>query len=280
MLVAGLAGERPAESTRRSRAGPEMTCVYAVYDPVSGHLALASAGHPLPVVTRPDGSLVPLGPPRGSPLGTADGGASCTELELPAGSTLAFYNPTLETTDGPGAHAVSHAIAAAVSTAADHPLEQLRNEVVESALAGSSAPGALLLVRTQHLDGEDIRSWDLPSDPAIVATARDLVQRQLAVWGLAETAFVTELVASELVTNAIRYARGPIRLRLIRDRSLICEVSDATTTAPHLRHARSGDEGGRGLYLVAELTQRWGTRFSRTGKTIWTEQDIENDVFP
>ncbi|MER7682414.1 ATP-binding protein, partial [Streptomyces sp. NPDC096934] len=78
----------------------------------------------------------------------------------------------------------------------------------------------------------------------------------------------------ELVTNAIRYGEPPIRLRLIRDQSLICEVSDGSTTAPHLRYARSGDEGGRGLYLVAQFTQRWGTRYAQNGKTIWTEQDL------
>ena len=121
-------------------------------------------------------------------------------------------------------------------------------------------------------------SWDLPSDPAVVATARSLVGRQLSLWGLEETAFVTELVVSELLTNAIRYAEGPIHLRVVRDhRALICEVSDASTTAPHLRYARSSDEGGRGLFLVAELTQRWGTRFSDRGKTIWTEQKIEDE---
>jgi anti-sigma regulatory factor (Ser/Thr protein kinase) len=79
---------------------------------------------------------------------------------------------------------------------------------------------------------------------------------------------------SELVTNAIRYGGSPIQLRLIRDRALICEVSDASSTSPHLRRARTYDEGGRGLLLVAQLTDRWGTRPSGTGKTIWAEQAL------
>jgi hypothetical protein len=83
-----------------------------------------------------------------------------------------------------------------------------------------------------------------------------------------------ELVVSELVTNAIRYGTGPIHLRLIKDRSLICEVSDGSNTAPHLRRARTFDEGGRGLLLVAQLTQRWGTRQTPRGKTIWAEQSL------
>jgi len=99
-------------------------------------------------------------------------------------------------------------------------------------------------------------------------------RRRLAEWGLAELSFTTELVVSELVTNAIRYATGPIRLRLIRERTLVCEVFDGGATAPHLRHPRATDEGGRGLLLVSQVTQRWGTRFLPEGKIIWAEQSL------
>lgn len=79
-------------------------------------------------------------------------------------------------------------------------------------------------------------------------------------------------MVSELVTNAIRYGAHPIRLRLIHDEAtLICEVSDTSPTAPHLRRAKTFDEGGRGLLLVAQLTQRWGSRHHPQGKTIWAE---------
>lgn len=67
----------------------------------------------------------------------------------------------------------------------------------------------------------------------------------------------------------------PIQLRLINDRHLICEVSDASNTAPHLRRARAYDEGGRGLLLIAQLTRGWGTRHTGTGKTIWAEQTLD-----
>jgi anti-sigma regulatory factor (Ser/Thr protein kinase) len=87
-------------------------------------------------------------------------------------------------------------------------------------------------------------------------------------------AFTTELILSELVTNAIRYGAAPITLRLIQDRTLICEVSDASSTAPHLRRARVFDEGGRGLMLIAQIAQRWGTRHTPAGKTIWAEQSL------
>ncbi|GCB43741.1 serine phosphatase rsbU [Streptomyces sp. NL15-2K] len=134
---------------------------------------------------------------------------------------------------------------------------------------------ALLIARTHALDARHVASWDLPADPAIVAQARKLVTAQLAAWDLTEASFVTELVISELVTNAIRHAAPPIQLRLIHDRHLICEVSDASNTAPHLRRAHTYDEGGRGLLLVAQLTRGWGTRHGDTGKTIWAEQDLD-----
>jgi anti-sigma regulatory factor (Ser/Thr protein kinase) len=138
---------------------------------------------------------------------------------------------------------------------------------------------SLVLARTRGLDADHVRAWDLPSDVEFVAEARQLAAGQLEAWGLTEAAFVTELVVSELVTNAIRYGTEPIQLRLIyqegaNDGALICEVSDGNSTSPHLRRARIFDEGGRGLLLVAQLTTRWGTRHHATGKTIWTEQAL------
>jgi anti-sigma regulatory factor (Ser/Thr protein kinase) len=105
-----------------------------------------------------------------------------------------------------------------------------------------------------------VASWDLPSDPAVVADVRRQAAGQLSSWGLQDAAFTTELIVSELVTNAIRHAQPPIQLRLIHDAALICEVSDASSTTPHLRRARELDEGGRGLLLVGQLAERWGTR--------------------
>lgn len=125
---------------------------------------------------------------------------------------------------------------------------------------------ALLIARTNALNTDRTTTWDIPADPAAVAQARKDATAQLEAWGLDDAGFVTELVVSELVTNAIRYAEPPIQLRLIHDRNLICEVSDASATAPHMRRTRTFDEGGRGLLLVAQLTAAWGTRQTTQGK--------------
>jgi hypothetical protein len=134
---------------------------------------------------------------------------------------------------------------------------------------------ALLIARTRALDADRVAAWDLAFDPAIVAQARQYATTQLTAWGLDDAAFITELVVSELVTNAIRYGRPPIQLRLIHENStLISEVFDSSNTAPHMRRARTYDEGGRGLLLVGQLAHRWGTRPAPTGKTVWAEQSL------
>jgi anti-sigma regulatory factor (Ser/Thr protein kinase) len=133
---------------------------------------------------------------------------------------------------------------------------------------------ALMLVRTRALPADRVATWDIPADPAMVARARKLAAGQERRWGLASAEYTTELVVSELVTNAIQHGAPPVQLRLIRDHTLICEVTDASSTAPHLRRSRTLDEDGRGLLLVCDLTHSWGTRHTTSGKTIWCQQAL------
>jgi anti-sigma regulatory factor (Ser/Thr protein kinase) len=142
-------------------------------------------------------------------------------------------------------------------------------------LRGSSLDGVVLLVaKLRSLDPDCVVDWTFPPEPASVGEARRAARHRLEGWGLEEQTFATDLVVSELATNVIRHAMGPIRLRLILDRTLTVEVSDDSDTAPHLRHARIQDETGRGLFIVASVSRHWGTRYSRTGKTIWAEQEL------
>ncbi|MET9411829.1 ATP-binding protein [Streptomyces sp. NPDC002935] len=114
----------------------------------------------------------------------------------------------------------------------------------------------------------------MPAEPAAIATARTRTRRQLTEWNLDELSLTTELIVSELATNAVRYGTPSITLRLINSgRTLTFEVSDSSPVSPRLRHAQTTDEGGRGLFICAELAQNWGVRFSDSSKTIWTEQE-------
>ncbi|WP_328921650.1 SpoIIE family protein phosphatase [Streptomyces griseoaurantiacus] len=272
-LVSRLAAE--ADPAQQDTVGS--TCLYAVYDPVDGRCTLASAGHPPPVLIGPDGIGRLLDATPGPPLGVGGLPFETTVVDLAAGSVLALYTDGLIHRGGLDPDVGMRRLA-------DRLTEQARrgsslDALGRALLADDAGPSrddiALLLARTRLLPEEATATWEFPADPAVVADAREAATRQSAVWGLDDaTIFTTELIVSELVTNAIRYASGPVGLRLMRETALICEVSDSSNTQPRLRRARTSDEGGRGLFLVAQLSTRWGSRYGRHGKTIWAEQAL------
>ncbi|MFB7109605.1 SpoIIE family protein phosphatase [Streptomyces sp. NPDC056291] len=263
-----------ADPARGGAVDVGTTCLYAVYDPVAGRCSLAGAGHPVPIIVAPDGSADFLDLPSGPPLGVGGVPFETVELEVPEGSLLAFYTDGLVESRQRDLEAGLEELREALTEPCAS-LEALCDHVVKTLLPEPPADdAALLLVRPHGLDETRVATWDIAAEPAEVARIRARTARLLATWGLEEIGFVTELVVSELVTNAIRYGQPPIQMRLIYDRTIICEVSDASSTAPHLHQARIFDEGGRGLMLVARLTQRWGTRHARDGKTIWCEQAL------
>ncbi|AZQ39870.1 PAS domain S-box protein [Streptomyces cyaneochromogenes] len=250
------------------------TCLYAVYDPVAGHCDMARAGHPPPVLVAPDGTVRVLDLPAGPPLGLGGLPFEAARFEVGEGSLLALYTDGLIEAPGRDIDVGLELLTEALRCSAAG-LEETCDEVMRKVRPDPPADDiVLLLARTSGLGAHQVRVWRLPVDPATVAGARRMASEQLAAWGLAELEFATELIVSELVTNAIRYGSAPIDLRLIRADVLICEVSDGSSTAPHLRRARVFDEGGRGLLLVAQVSERWGSRHTATGKTIWAEQSL------
>ncbi|ALU95964.1 ATP-binding protein [Streptomyces globisporus] len=138
----------------------------------------------------------------------------------------------------------------------------------------------------------DCAEWTFAAEPGSVRSARHAVRGALGSWGLdAVVGDLAVLLVSELVTNSLRYASGPIGVRLARtypdgDPSpadhlpadhppatpgLLVEVSDPLPDPPTERSAGPDDEGGRGLQLVACSARRWGTRRGKSGKTVWFE---------
>ncbi|WP_327259631.1 SpoIIE family protein phosphatase [Streptomyces sp. NBC_01240] len=272
-LVLRLGDEEPdGEASGTTVLGA--TCLYAVYDPVTQLCTMARAGHPPPVVVFPDGRVSFPELPAGPPLGLGGMPFETAELTLPEGSLIGLYtNGLIEGRDRDVDLGMTR-LGAALSQCGLS-LDALCATVVDQLLPVPQPDDvALLLARTHELSADHVVSWEVPSDPAAVAGVRTRTARVLRTWGLEELEMTTELIVSELVTNAVRYAVGPIRLRLLRQSVLICEVSDASSTSPRLRHARTTDEGGRGLFLVAQLTRRWGTRYTPEGKIIWTEQEL------
>ncbi|MFF2567028.1 SpoIIE family protein phosphatase [Streptomyces sp. NPDC058084] len=250
------------------------TCLYAVYDPVSRDCTMARAGHMPPLVVEPDGTTTISELPAGPPLGLGGMPFESTELRLAEGSQLVLY------TDGL-VEERSRDISVGVEklrTALSHPDRDphaSRRAVLDALLPSRPSDDiALLIARTRTLGPGRVAEWEVPFDPSEVGALRSLAAEQLEEWGLGELAFTTELILSELITNAIRYGAAPVRVRLLRDRTLTCEVWDGSSTAPHLRYAATMDEGGRGLFLVAQVSDHWGTRYTPEGKVIWAEQPL------
>ncbi|MEV1054545.1 SpoIIE family protein phosphatase [Streptomyces sp. NPDC049887] len=250
------------------------TCLYAIYDPTSRLCTVARAGHLEPVIVHPDGEVEFPGVPAGPPLGLGGLPFESSELHLSEGSSLVLYTDGLVEDRHRDIDEGLELLRRTLAHAGGTPEETCR-AVLDALLPERPRDDvALVVARTRVLGGNRAVTWDVPADPSEVARVRAEAARTLEEWGLEEEAFTTELILSELVTNAIRHAGGPITVRLIRDRSLICEVSDGSSTAPHLRRATTTDEGGRGLFLVSQFAERWGTRYTGSGKVIWTEQPL------
>ncbi|MCP9211064.1 ATP-binding protein [Streptomyces cucumeris] len=126
-------------------------------------------------------------------------------------------------------------------------------------------------------------SWLLPSEPASVPRARRLTVAQLAAWALHDHIDDAELLVSELVTNAVRHACGPIRLTFslrAADRALRCEVADEDCGIPRLCRAGEQDEGGRGIHLLELLSRCWGSTATAVGKVVWFELHALTPIGP
>ncbi|WP_165984763.1 SpoIIE family protein phosphatase [Streptomyces sp. YIM 98790] len=275
-LVIRLAATEP-QQPQGPGAAAGTRCLYCVYDPVTGRCVMASAGHPAPLLAGPDGRTRPVELAPGPALGAGGQPFEPVELYLEPGSVLVFATDALLCPAGPGPGPGPGLLPDGAAADGRPPAEIARELLGRVLTAPLSRDAALLVTRVRALPEDATAHWEFAADPAVVARARDLAAARLAAWGLEELAFTTELIVSELVTNAVRYAGGPIGLRLIRDGTLICEVSDPSQTQPHLRRARLTDEGGRGLFLIAQLTRRWGSRYTATGKAIWAEQPLPGE---
>ncbi|MFB7511062.1 SpoIIE family protein phosphatase, partial [Streptomyces broussonetiae] len=242
-----------------------------VHDPLAQTCTIALAGHPPPVIAHPDGTTQIPDLPAGPPLGTAEGPPfAATTVSVADGSVLAFYTASLLHTS-PSPDTLQRVLAHP-----ERPLQDLCDDVLYR-LRSDIRHGdvILLLARTHPFPADQVATWHLDHHPKTVATARAHARHQLVLWRVdEETTYATEMIVSELVTNAVRYGTPPVWLQLIKDRTLTCEVHDSNALAPRLRHAKTIDEGGRGLFIIAQLAQNWGVRYTLDGKTVWAEQTL------
>ncbi|MFD9289064.1 SpoIIE family protein phosphatase [Streptomyces sp. NPDC060030] len=267
------------EQAQRLGSDRMATCLYAVYDPVAHRITIANAGHPPPVLLHLGGRAEVLRVPPGAPIGVGGVDFEAVELDAPAGATLLLY------TDGlvesrlrdvwTGIEILRERLATTAQlTGPDHspPLEALCDDVLDMLGPGDRDDGiALLAARFDGIAPSDVAYWFLEPEDAAPGRARRLARRALSRWGLDDLSDEVELLVSEVVTNAVRYAERPVTLRLLRTDILRCEVGDDAPQLPRQRRARETDEGGRGLFLVNRLARRWGATRLSTGKVVWFE---------
>ncbi|MFF5702224.1 SpoIIE family protein phosphatase [Streptomyces sp. NPDC012794] len=267
------------EQAQRLGSDRMATCLYAVYDPVSHRITIANAGHPPPVLLHLGGRAEVLRVPPGAPIGVGGVDFEAVELDAPAGATLLLY------TDGlvesrlrdvwTGIEQLRERLAATAQlTGLDHspPLEALCDDVLDMLGPGDRDDDiALLAARFEGIAPSDVAYWFLDPEETAPGRARRFARRALARWDLEELSDSLELLVSEVVTNAVRYAERPVTLRLLRTDVLRCEVGDDSPQLPRQRRARETDEGGRGLFLVNRLARRWGATRLSSGKVVWFE---------
>jgi PAS domain S-box-containing protein len=252
------------------------TCVVAVYDPVNRTCRIARAGHVPPLAVHPDGRTELLDIPPGVPLGVGGHTFDSRDFPLEDGSLLVLCTDGLVESRAPGRDIDDglNDLAAQIKDPS-LPLEAIADAVI-AGLRGDRTldDAALMVARVRGIAATATVEWTVEPKPPAVSESRRTVRDTLGDWGLSHLGETAELLTSELVTNALRYTHGQISVRLIHDRTLLCEVYDRSDVIPRMRQATEAEDSGRGLHLVRELSSRWGTRRTATGKTVWFELPV------
>jgi hypothetical protein len=256
------------------------TCAYAVYDAVSGEIEVAVAGHLPPLLVHPDGSNELLDVPPSPPLGIGDGEVESRRFQVEDGSLFVLYTDGLVENKGQDISdglARLRGIFGPGSPTKD--LEDLCKATLDGVYSDHQRDDiAVLIARLRRLPEDNYASWTLAPKLTSVREARSVLTEPMKRWGLEDLIPTTELLVSELVTNAVKYSRGDVTLRLVNERALVCEVIDSSGALPRLRSPNGDDENGRGLQVVRQLAQRWGARRTATGKVVWCEQPLPGNA--
>jgi GAF domain-containing protein len=257
------------------------TCAYAVYDAVSGECEIAVAGHLPPLLVHPDGSNEFLDVPPAPPLGIGDGEVESRLFKIEDGSLFVLYTDGLVENKG---RDISDGLARLRGIfgpgSPTRPLEDLCKASLDGVYGDEQRDDiAVLIARLGRLSQDSYASWTFAPKLTSVREARSVLTEPMKRWDLEDLIPTTELLVSELVTNAIKYSRGDVTLRLVNEKALVCEVLDTSGALPRLRQASSDDENGRGLQVVRQLSHRWGARRTATGKVVWCEQPLPGAGF-
>jgi anti-sigma regulatory factor (Ser/Thr protein kinase) len=258
------------------------TCAYAVYDGVTGEIELAVAGHLPPLLVHPDGRNEYLEVNPSPPLGVGNGVVETEVIGVEDGSLFVLYTDGLvESRDRDISEGLDRLRDAFGEGAPERDLEDLCKLSLDGVYADAKRDDIAVLIAKLRRIPEDHRiSFELESELPAVRHARMLIRDPLKRWGLEDLIDASELLVSELVTNAIKYANnGEVLLRLILEPdSLVCEVHDSSPALPRVLQVDKDAENGRGLHVVSQMATRWGARRTPTGKVVWCEQTLPAEV--
>ncbi|WP_405609314.1 SpoIIE family protein phosphatase [Streptomyces sp. NBC_00076] len=259
------------------------TCLYAEADLATGVVQVVRAGHIDPLIRHSDGSCRRVPVEGGLPLGLS---AEFQRLEYPVatveldpGHTLLLCTDGLVEQPGADLDDGMRTLAALIATGPQdvQDLADRLIDVVEDRRGDDDV--ALLLLRRRGLEtprsGGRLRQHVAPGDPEALAEARHMVRAAVAAWGARDRSDEIELVADELITNALMHTEGSaivtLRAYTGSDRCLRVEVEDSSSALPRRREAGESGVSGRGLLLVDLLTDVWGVEARGGGKCVWCE---------
>ncbi|HET9718566.1 MAG TPA: SpoIIE family protein phosphatase [Solirubrobacteraceae bacterium] len=260
--------------------GQLATCIYGVYDPVGREFRFANAGHLPPLVTSPGKPVERLPIATAPPLGVGSGHYDEWRLELPGEALITLYTDGLVERRGRDLDFGIDQLAEQIQLA-ELPVAEVPARLVETlAPEGTEDDIAILVASIGSQSAQRTATLDVPTDPSAVSDARRFAVGTLRDWELDdELVQDAALIATELVTNAILHGRPPIRLRLRRTaRELAVEVDDGASAMPRKLRAGVEDLHGRGLDIVAQLSNRWAARPDGYGKTVWSTLRIRQPV--
>nr|WP_258054581.1 SpoIIE family protein phosphatase [Streptomyces sp. Ru71] len=249
------------------------TCCYVSVDVEEGNAWFVRAGHPPPLLRRPDGSTEEVNVDGGPPLGVLeDAEFPLTMVDVAPGAVLALVTDGLVESADMAMDEGMHRMIALLGAADPSDIGLVADKLISDAKRRDDA--ALLLLRYDGLKVRPVRaSWRVWRLPEAVMHARRFTARTLRSWGVSEEADVVQLVVSELVTNAVVHTQGDLRLDLTRigDRIRVA-VTDSLPRAPvKPRIVDWESTGGRGIMLVEAMSAAWGSVPVGGGKQVWSE---------
>ncbi|WP_283137874.1 ATP-binding SpoIIE family protein phosphatase [Rhizohabitans arisaemae] len=264
------------ETAQRLAAQSMTTCVYCVYDPVLRRCTIANAGHMRPILVHEDGRTELISTPPGLPIGLGRPPFETIEIAADDDCQLVLYTDGLVEARGQDIDTGVETVCRKLTAGQAGRLEDLCDDLMPEQRTDDVT---LLMVRFRGIASGNVANWYLEPQARTPSRVRRMVGRALAEWKLDELIPSAALLASELVTNAVRFASKPIGIRLIRTDVLLCEVTDDDHRLPQVKSPMPTDEDGRGLRLVSELAERWGANRVVGGKVVWFSLGIPEDRF-